>query len=508
MDARAGSFLKPALVLFGLILGFYAAISGLKPPPALPDTAPQAEFSAGRALKYVERLSSKPHPFASGAHDEVLEEVVGLWRSLGIEPEIQTASLVDAKRGAAAKVANVLARLKGTRGGKAVMLVAHYDSVPSSFGAADDASGVAVLLETARALKIGPAPKHDIIFLVTDAEEPGLIGARAFVGQHPWAADVGLAVNFEARGTSGPSIMFETSDGNGPLIRTFAASAPRPQATSLAVTIYRRMPNGTDLSVFLDAGMQGLNFAFIGEPRDYHTPQDSLAHLDPRSLQHHGSSALALARHFGETGVPERERTNAVYFNAVGPGLVVYAPRTAALAALLAVLLLAAAGFVGLRKGLLAPRKLLWSGLFLLLVLVLGPVLAVLFAKLIRFAHGRWLPMGEPGSNAFYFAASLFLVSAVFLVLYGLFRRRNDWSNMAFVSGSLGVLLTIWLCAAAPGASYITGWPSLLGAAAILGIFLAKGDGLGTAGGTIAGVLCAFATVIIFAPSSISSSSP
>jgi hypothetical protein len=500
VGARRGSVLKPALVLFGLILGFYVALAGFKPPPALPETAPPAEFSAGRALKYVERLSAKPHPFASAAHDEVLEEVVGLWRSLGFEPEVQDALIGDAKRGEAAKVANVLARLKGTEGGKAVMLVAHYDSVPASFGAADDASGTAVLLETARALKIGPAPKHDIIFLVTDAEETGLIGARAFVGEHPWAADVGLAVNFEARGTSGPSIMFETSDGNGPLIRAFAASAPRPQATSFAVTIYRRMPNGTDLSVFLDAGMQGLNFAFIGEPRDYHTPQDSLAHLDPRSLQHHGSSALALARHFGEAGVPEEEGANAVYFNAVGSRLIVYSSRTAALAALLAFLLLAAAGVVGFRKGLLAPRKLAWSGLFVFLVLVLGPVLAVLFAKLVGFAHGSWLPMGEPASNAFYFAASLFLVSAVFLVLYGLFRRRNGWSNMAFASGSLGVLLTIWLCAAAPGASYITGWSSLLGAAAILGIFLAGKNGIGTAGGAVAVALCSFAAAVIFVP--------
>ncbi len=85
--------------------------------PALPDTAPPAEFSAGRALKYVERISSKPHPFASAAHDEVLVEVVGLWRSLGFEPEVQTATIGDAKRGEAAKAANVLARLKGTGAG-------------------------------------------------------------------------------------------------------------------------------------------------------------------------------------------------------------------------------------------------------------------------------------------------------------------------------------------------------------------------------------------------------
>ena len=500
MNTGRESVLRPALVLFSLILGVYAAVAGLKSPPALPATAPPSEFAAGRAMRYVEMLAAKPHPMASVAHDEVLEEVIGLWKAIGLEPEVQTAVLVDGKRAAAAKVSNVLTRLKGTEAGKAMMLVAHYDSFPSSPGAADDAAGVAVLLETARALKTGPAPGHDIIFLVTDGEEVGLLGARAFVKEHPWAADVGLVINFEARGTSGPSVMFETSPGNGPLVRAFAAAAPRPQATSLAVSIYRRMPNGTDLSIFLDAGMQGLNFAFIGEPRDYHTPQDDPAHLDPRSLQHHGSSALALARYFGRTGVPEEGRPDAVYFNAVGPGLIVYSPRTAWLAAIFAVLFLAAAGVVGFRKGLLAPRKLPGAVLFLILVLVLCPVPAVLFAKLAGLAHGKWLAAGEPGSNPSYFAALLLLISFLFIILYGLFRRKSGWQNIAFAATSLGVLLTIWTTAALPGASYIIGWPALLGAAALLSTFLSGNEGIDTPVGTAAAALCAFATAVVFAP--------
>ena len=499
MGAGNGSLLKPAIVLFSLILGVYAAVAGLRPPPVVPVTAPPAEFSAGRALKYVKDLASKPHPFSSAAHDEVREEIVGLWKTLGFDPEVQTAVLIDGKRGEAAKIANVLARLKGTEAGKAVMLVAHYDSVPFSFGAADDASGVAVLLETARALKAGPAPKHDIVFLVTDGEEMDLLGARAFVREHPWAADIGLAINFEARGTSGPSIMFETSRGNGPLVRAFAASAPRPQATSFAVTVYRRMPNGTDLSVFLEAGMQGLNFAFIGGPRDYHTPQDSPAHLDPRSLQHHGSSALALARYFGRAGVPEMGRTDAVYFNAPGSGLVVYSQRTARAAAVLALLFLIPAGVVGFRKGLLVSRKLLGSALFICLVLVLCPVIAVLFAKLAGLLPGRWLPRGEPGSNPFYFAALLSIVAALSISLYGLFRRKNGWRNIAFSASSLGVLVTLGLTVAAPGTSYITGLPSLLGAAALLGLFLIRADGIDTAAGTAAVAACSFATGFVFA---------
>ncbi len=499
MSVRRGNALKPALILFSLAIGIYAAVSGLEPPPARPESAPPGEFSAARAMRYVETLAAKPHPVGTVAHDEVLVEVVGLWKSLGFEPEVQTAVLVDEKRTTAVTVSNVLARLKGTEAGKAVMFVAHYDSVPSSPGAADDAAGVAALLETARALKAGPAPKHDIVFLVTDAEETGLFGARAFVGQHPWAADVGLAVNFEARGSRGPSVMFETSAGNAPLVRAFAASAPRPQATSFAVTIYRRMPNGTDLSVFMDAGMQGLNFAFIGEPRDYHTPGDTPAHLDARSLQHHGSSALALARHFGEAGIPQKGSSDAVYFNAPGAGLVVYSSQAALIAAALAILLLAAAGIAGFRRGFLAPRKVLRSGVFVLLVLVLCPVAGVLFAKIIGRAHGAWLPAGEPGSNPSYFAALLFLAAVLFFVLYGLFRRKAGWQSLAFAATSFGAILTAALGVTIPGASYITGWPSLLGAAVLLGLFLFRTDRLDSAGGTAAVALCSFVTGVIFA---------
>lgn len=499
MAPRTGSVLKPALVLFSLAVGIYAAVAGAQPPPAGPESAPPDEFSAARAMRYVEKLAARPHPCGTAAHDEVLEEVVGLWKGLGFEPEVQKAVLVDKNRGAAVSVANVLARLKGTEAGKAAMLVAHYDSVPSSPGAADDAAGVAVLLETARALKAGPAPKHDIVFLVTDAEETGLFGARAFVEQHPWAADIGLAVNFEARGTRGASVIFETSNGNASLIRAFAASAPYPQATSFAVTIYRRMPNGTDLSVFMIAGMQGLNFAFIGEPRDYHTPQDSPAHLDPRSLQHHGSSALALARHFGEAGIPQKGSSDAVYFNAPGAGLVVYSSRAALVAAALAILLLTAAGIVGFRRGFLEPGKVLRSGLFLLLVLLLCPVVGVAFAKIVRRAHGAWLSAGEPGSNPFYFAAFLFLSAVVFLIIFGLFRRKAGWQSLAFTAASLGAVLTAGLAFAVPGASYITGWPSLMSAAVLLGFFLFRTDKLDTAGGTIAAAVCFLVTGIIFA---------
>ena len=133
-------------------------------------------------------------------------------------------------------------------------------------GAGDDASGVAAILESLRALKAGPPPDRDIIILINDGEEIGLFGAEVFAEEHPWAKDVGVVLNFDARGNTGPSFMFETSDGNGWLIEQMARALPHPMATSLTGEVYRLMPNDTDLTVYKKQGMAGLNFAFVGGP--------------------------------------------------------------------------------------------------------------------------------------------------------------------------------------------------------------------------------------------------
>ena len=151
---------------------------------------------------------------------------------------------------------NILARIKGQgpSGKKALMLCAHYDSVDEGPGRSDNAAGVAVVLETLRALKAGPPLERDVIVLFTDGEESGLLGARLFVNEHPWAREIGLALNFDARGNSGPSIMFETSDANGWLISQYAEAVQQPLATSLSMDVYKIMPNDSDMTVFKNGG--------------------------------------------------------------------------------------------------------------------------------------------------------------------------------------------------------------------------------------------------------------
>ncbi len=156
--------------------------------------------------------------------------------------------------------------------------------------------------------------KRDVIFLFTDAEETGLLGARGFVAEHPWAKEVEVVLNFEARGSGGPAIMFETSPNNGALIRALMKATPDPLANSLSYEIYKRLPNNSDLTVFKEAGWQGMNFAHIDGLTHYHTQLDSLENVDARTVQHHGSSALTLSRYFG-AAVPEAKPVgDAIYF--------------------------------------------------------------------------------------------------------------------------------------------------------------------------------------------------
>ncbi len=286
----------------------------LNPPRPAAVSAPLTEFSGDRALKHLTVIAQNPHPVGTAEHAAVASYIQNELAALGLSPEVQRAPTAT----------NILVRLKGTTDEKAVLLVSHYDSVPKSPGAGDDGSAVAGILETLRALKSSQPLRNDVIALFSDAEELGMLGAQAFVYRHPWAKDVGVVFNFDARGNSGPVIMFETSRKNGWLIKEFAKVAPHPAANSLAPAIYELMPNNTDLTVFKDAGFAGLNFAYIVGLKYYHTPLDNLTNIDHRSIQHQGSTALALTRHFGNLNLTTTAQHNAVYFDVLNFAIISY----------------------------------------------------------------------------------------------------------------------------------------------------------------------------------------
>jgi hypothetical protein len=328
-------------VLAGLV--FWIAISLIPLPRAepLPASAAPQEFSAARALDQIRAIAQKPHPIGSDEHQRVRDYLVAELTKLGAAPALEAgfASITLGRFHGEGNVENIVARLPGSASTRPVMLAAHYDSVTRGPGASDDGNGVAVLLETLRALRAGPPLRNDVIFLITDGEEKGLLGAQVFMRNHRWQGEPavnqpavpqpavnqpGVTLNFEARGTAGNAFMFETSAGNEWLIRDLQSTVPQADATSLAYEIYRRMPNDTDLTVFKRGGLAGMNFAYIERPEFYHTAQDDVAHLDPRSLQEQGRYALSLVRRFGNEDLSRKHSGDAVYFPTPFTSLIVY----------------------------------------------------------------------------------------------------------------------------------------------------------------------------------------
>jgi hypothetical protein len=316
-----------ALTVLFLIAVSWWSVQQVAPPPAVPASAPPTDFSAARALVHLRAFAREPHPVGTAAHDAVRDYIVQQLSGLGVRPEVQTATVVSPRWGSpysAATVYNVLARLPGTGSTKAVMLAGHYDSVSAGPGASDDGHSVALQIETLRALLVGPRLRNDVVFLFTDSEEGGLLGAKGFLEHHPLAKQIGLVMNFEARGASGPAMMFETSEGNGRIVREFAAAAPHPVTSSLSYEAYKLLPNDTDLTFFKQAGLAGLGFAFVDDVAYYHTQYDDVAHLDPRSLQQEGDYALALTRRFGNIDLRDLESADATYFVLPFFGCIVY----------------------------------------------------------------------------------------------------------------------------------------------------------------------------------------
>jgi hypothetical protein len=451
-------------------------LQGAVPQP-VPASAPATEFSSARALEHVRVVATEPHPMGSPANAVVRDYLVGELRGLGVTPQVQRATAAYYPVPGllqAGTVENVLARLPGTGpGGKAFLLAAHYDSVPTGPGATDNGSGVASALETLRALKAGPPLRNDVVFLFSDGEERGLLGARAFVEQHPWADDVGVVLNLDTRGNTGPALMLATNDEGGWVVDEFAKATPYPMTTSDSVAFFRRSGGNSDLSVFLDAGWAGLQVSSTGGISHYHSALDNVAELDERSLQHLGSCALALTRQFGSVSLEQTKAPDSVYFN-LSRFLVHYPQAWSIPFAVFALLLGVGVVVLGLRQGHVRPGGVGLGFVVLPVAMAAAALVAELTWTVILALHpgGVWALEYRP---AIIWIGVASLTVAVTATLYAALRNRIRVFEL-----SVGGLLWWLLLAAAasvvfPPVSYLFTWPlvfSLIG----LGILFA-GEG-------------------------------
>ncbi len=462
---------SPSLLLF--IIAALAAMVALamlagRPSAPLGADAPPAVFSAARAMAHLKVIAAKPHPVGSDENEVVRDYLLEQMRALGLDPKVQSALGLFTMRGNASvgNVNNIVARKPGSAPDRAqrraLLLVAHYDSSPLAPGAGDDGANVAAILETLRALKTGPALANDLIILLTDGEEAGLLGAEAFVAEHPWAKEVGMVINAEFRGNAGPAMMFETSIGNGPMIEGLAASAPHPVANSLSYEVYKLLPNDTDMSVFKRKGMQGLNFAAIEGHTAYHSALDTAQNMSQASIQHQGETMLALVRHFGQRPLVGLVGEDRVYFDVPGFGLVHYPaawamPLTGAACLLLAVVLA-----LGARSG-LGWRKLAGG-----VLLFIGSTGLIAGAAQLLWMGAKWLhpayaysAHGNTYNSHWYLLAAVGLGIAIFCALGARLQHKVPANALALGSMIAWTGLLVGATFYLPGATFLLTWPLL-----------------------------------------------
>lgn len=418
--------LAAALVL---LVGAWGSSSERTLPAPVPANAPDTVFSSSRAMTQLAELARSPRPLGAPEHTRVRELIQDNLRELGLEPQVHTSlsTFRSAQSVHAATVRNVMARIPGTSSSGAILLMAHYDGVPHSPAAADDGVGVVAVLEVLRALQAGPPLANDLIVLLTDGEEAGLLGARAFVEAHPWMDDVALVLNVEMRGGGGPSIMFETGPENGWVVQAMATADPRPMAHSLSVEVYRRMPNYTDYTVFREAGVQGLNFAAIGDARVYHQATDTPANVQEATLQHHGMRVLALTRELGHRDLSQVDAPDRAHFVLPGMGLVDLSLDWISAAAAGVGLLWLLVMMVGLGRGMGFPA----IGVGLMAATVCG-----LGAAAMGWAAMQWLPRFHPEfgylTPAFYGEGwyMLSLAAGVLALVAAVFGWLRHWFSL------------------------------------------------------------------------------
>jgi len=421
-----------------------------------------AEFSTDRAFNQVKIIAQKPHYVGSTNHELVANYLKLELNRIGLETSIQEGFTLNDK-GLLVKSKNILARIKGTNNSKALLLLSHYDSAPHSFskGASDDASGVATILEGIRAFLYSKNPqKNDIIILFSDAEELGLNGAALFVNQHPWAKDVGLVLNFEARGSSGPSYMLmETNKGNQALVKEFAnAKAKYPVSNSLMYSIYKMLPNDTDLTVFREQGnIQGFNFAFIDGHYNYHTQQDDIQHLNKTTLSHQGTYLMPLLKYFSNIDLNSTQTTEDNVYFSVPFGFINYPFAWVFPMSLIALGLLILFIFIGKAKRVITFREIFIGFVPLIGSILIAGLVTFLGWKIILEAYPQYSDLlnGFTYNGHAYIGAFVTLTIAICFAFYNRFSEAKITMNHFVAPLLLWIIINLFLANSLTGAGFL-----------------------------------------------------
>lgn len=465
------TFISKILALITLAILVWMSFITLVPDAEDFSEENQLGFSMGRANEHVKKISEKPHSIGTKAHSEVRNYIVQELQKLSLQVQTQKGYYLNSD-GVFTVPENIIAKIPGSSPTPKndLMVMTHYDSaVHSSYGASDAASGVATILETLRVfLKKEIQHKNNIIICFTDAEEIGLNGAGLFVKEHPWANNIGLVLNFEARGSGGPSnTILETNAGNTKLIKAFSKANPEyPVATSLMYSVYKKLPNDTDATVLREQkDIPSFFFAFIDDHYDYHTAKDTFENLDQNSLAHQASYLTALMPYFSNVDLTELKfEKESVYFNFPGIGMLSYSYAFIVPLVILAWVIFIAISIYAFRKKEFTPFSLVKSIVWFI-VIILFASLATYFGY--QFVYGFYPQYlenqnGFTGNGHYYISAFVALTLALVFFLYRAIYKGKNLEETLPGPLFIWLLINTIIAIAFKGAAYFI-WPVFFG---------------------------------------------
>lgn len=215
--------------------------------------------------------------------------------------------------------ANIVGMIPGTaKPDEAVLLSAHWDHLgicrpegaPDRIcnGAADNASGTAILIEVARVLAKGPRPARSIYFVATTAEEKGLIGADAYaaaIAETPLKIVANLNIDTTAIIPTGTPVAI-VGRGNHPkidaIVDATARSLGRKVDTDTEANIMIQRQDGWAFgkrgipAIMATGSVSDMKRLFTYLDGSYHKPDDDLAHIDLSGAAEDADLHVALAR--------------------------------------------------------------------------------------------------------------------------------------------------------------------------------------------------------------------
>jgi len=435
-------------------------------------------FSSSKAISRLEQLlpaNNQPHPVNSIANIGVRNKIIEQLDAMDLKSDIQkTMSCNNSVRSlVCSNISNIITQISGTDPSNTVLLTAHYDSVPAGPGAADAGHAVAIILELLELIQNQAPFKNNLIVLFNEGEEAGLLGAEAFMAEHPLAKDVDVIINLEARGNQGKSMLFETGENNYSLIKLYQQFAKEPLSNSLTYEIYKLLSNDTDLTVFKRHGLTGVNFAFQGRVSHYHTPLDNLQNLSPGSVQHQGDNTFAILQSLLNVDWHLLPEGNAVYTDILSSFMVVW-PETMTIPLTLIALLL----MLFISRNLVTKKKIKFNQLLIALpfaftIIILSVLSCWLVLFTVQFISGQqqpWLSLPMPMRSAIW----LFPFS-IALLFTNIFKEKLKFWGLFLSAATTLLLIAIAASIYMPGISYLSLIP-LLALTVLISIALITGQ--------------------------------